>query len=105
MRARVLLVDAERLEQFRQFVGGMRPLTDQFVQIGGRNPQIACDAVELRRVELAHLVQLPPVLEPVAERMDQRFNDGIGLLWAVMGHLRIDLHNNEHESEVEASLR
>ena len=30
-----LLVDAERLEQFRQFIGRMRSLTDQLVQIGG----------------------------------------------------------------------
>ena len=49
VRGQGFLVDAERLEQLRQLVRGMRTLPDQLVQIAGRNPQIACDAVELDR--------------------------------------------------------
>ena len=36
-------VDAENPKQFRQFVRGMRTLPDQFIQVGGRNPQLARD--------------------------------------------------------------
>ena len=48
LRAREsLCVDAENPKQFRQFVRGMRTLPDQFIQLGGRNPQLARDPVEL----------------------------------------------------------
>ena len=43
----IVAVDAEGLEQFWQFIGSMRPETNQFIQVGGRNPQIACNAVKL----------------------------------------------------------
>ena len=43
----IVAVDAEGVEQFRQFIRSMRPETNQFIQIGGGNPQIGCDAVKL----------------------------------------------------------
>ncbi len=73
-----VLVDAERLEHFRQFVGGMRPLADQLLQIGGRHPQFAGDPAEIRGVHFAHFPQLAPVLQPLAEGVDHEFDDGIG---------------------------
>jgi len=53
------LVDAERLQHFRQFIRGMRSLTDQLVEIIARNSQIAGDAVEIGTVQLADLAELP----------------------------------------------
>ena len=47
---------AEDLEQLGQFVRGMRSLTDQLVQIVGRNPQVARDTVELDGIELTYLI-------------------------------------------------
>ena len=75
----IVLVDAERRQHLRQFVGGMRPPTDQRLQIGGRHPQFAGDLAEIGGVHLAHFPQLAPVLQPFAEDVDHEADDGIGL--------------------------
>jgi hypothetical protein len=54
----------------------MRSLTDQFIQVGGRNREFARDAIELDGIELTQLIQLPPVFQPIVERIDQRSNCG-----------------------------
>jgi hypothetical protein len=46
-------------------------VADQLVEIVGRDPEIAGDAVELGAVEPAHLVQLAAMLEPIGECADQ----------------------------------
>ena len=53
---------------FLQFIGGMRSLADQRLQIGGRHPQVARDPAEVGGVDLAHFPQLAPVLQPFAEQ-------------------------------------
>src|SRR5712664_3077765 len=75
-------VDAKRLEQLRQFIGGMRPPTDQRIQFTRRNLQFARDAVKIGAIHLAYLAQLPPVLQPVGKRIDQKLNAGI---WMILG--------------------
>src|SRR6476646_11668780 len=78
------LVDPEGPEQLRQFVRRMRSLTDQFIQVAGRNAELARNAVEIGAVHLAHLVQLPPVPQPGGERIEQHLDGGI---WLVLrGH-------------------
>jgi hypothetical protein len=54
----------------------MRSVADQFIQISRREPQVACNAIKLCRVEMTHLVQLPAVPEPFAESMRQSFDGG-----------------------------
>ena len=41
------LVDAERLQDFGQFIRGMGSQADQLIEIITRNPQIAGDTVEI----------------------------------------------------------
>ena len=74
-----VLIDAERGQHLRQFVGGMRSPADQRLQIGGRHPQFARDPAEIGGVHLAHFPQLAPVLQPFAEDVDHEADDGIGL--------------------------
>ena len=64
--SQIVLVDAECRQHLRQLIGGMRPLADQRLQIGGRHPQIARDPAEIGGVHLAHFPELAPVLQPVA---------------------------------------
>ena len=49
----------------------MRSLPDQRIELAGRHLQIAGDPDELRGVDLADLAELPPVLQPVGEGLDQ----------------------------------
>src|SRR4051812_2157851 len=58
----------------------MRPLLNQPGQIIGRNPQVAGDAVEVGTVHLADLVELAPVMQPVAKGIDQILDGGICVL-------------------------
>ena len=81
----VSLVDAKRPEHFRQLVGGMRPLADQLLEIGGRNPQIAGDLVETGGVHFAHFLQLAPVLQPVTKGFNHEIDDRIRLVLNVHG--------------------
>ena len=74
-----VLIDAEGGEHLRQLVGGMRPVPDQRLQIGGSHPQFARDLAEIGGVHLAHFPQLAPVLQPFAEDVDHAADDGIGL--------------------------
>ena len=53
------LVDAERLEQLRQLIRCMRPLTHQLIQVGGGYPQIAGDLVEAGRVSAGATHSVP----------------------------------------------
>ena len=43
----IVLVDAECRQHLRQLIGGMPPLEDQRLLIGGRDPQIARDPAEI----------------------------------------------------------
>src|SRR3954452_23252259 len=47
-----LFIDPEKLEQLWHFVRGVRPLPDQFVEVGGRNPEFTGNAIEFESVEL-----------------------------------------------------
>src|ERR1700737_1455040 len=67
-------VDAERLQEPRQFICGVKSLANQRIEIRGRDAEFLRDACKFTAVELANLADIPPVLEPVTEYIDGLFD-------------------------------
>src|SRR6516162_9182666 len=59
----------------------MRSSADQFLQLGLRKAQIVRDTAEVGHRELVHLVQLSPMLQPIAESIRQPLDHGRGLIF------------------------
>src|SRR6516165_2490434 len=59
----------------------MRSVADQFLEVGGRKPQIVRDTAKVGRIELVHLAQFSPMLQPLAESIRQPLDHGRGLIF------------------------
>ena len=59
--------------EFRQFVRAMWTLADQPIEICGRYAKLARYPLQLAWIglELREFIQLPPLLEPIAEQIDR----------------------------------
>jgi hypothetical protein len=71
LRAREsLLIDAESLQQFRQFVGRMRSLMHERIEVSGGNVEFAGDACKFGAIEAAEFTDFSSMLKPITKPGD-----------------------------------
>src|SRR5579863_3545929 len=68
-------INAESPEQFRQFVGRMRSLADERIEVSGCNAKFARDAGEFAAIEAAQFTDFPAMVEPATKSIDHIVDD------------------------------
>ena len=78
LRAREhFFINAERHQQFRQFIDRVRAMADECIEVCGRDAKFVCNVCKFGTVEVANLANFLPVPEPVPKDFNELVDDRI----------------------------